>query len=443
MSGDNSSRSSSGEALAEPRIETTPSPSRSSSGEALAEPHIETTPSPSRSSSGEALAEPRIETLLDDAHRAFRDVLDATPDGAWFAPGRLNLVGEHTDYNGGFVLPLALERGAVACVRRRDDDLVRVHSTDLGSTVQVRLGEVGPDAGLDWAAYVAGVGWAAAHRGLPVPGIDLAVSSNVPAGAGLSSSAALSCVTARAWADLAGWDLPDVEIAALGRGAENHVAGAPTGVMDQLASVCGRKGHALEIDTRSVEITWLPFDPASAGLTLLMIDSRTPHALVDGAYAERRESCRRAAAALGVAELRDVPVDGLEQRLAELPDLLRRRARHVVTDSDRVEQAAALLTCGADPRELGPLLDASHASMRDDFEITVPTVDTIQRAAVAAGAYGARMTGGGFGGCVIALVDAAAVDRVTAAVTDAAARAGHPTPVAFVAEPGDGARRLR
>ncbi|MFC6715950.1 galactokinase [Branchiibius cervicis] len=291
---------------------------------------------------------------------------------------------------------------------------------------------------MGWASYAAGVGWAAAQRGFDVPGLDIAVTSNVPTGAGLSSSAALSCGTARAWVDLAGWSLTDTEVADLGRDAENHIAGAPTGLMDQLASVCGRSGHAMQIDTRSVEITQIPFDLSAHGLALLVIDSRAPHALVSGEYAERRRSCQEAAAALGVPALRDATVADLDG----LPDLLLRRARHVITDSARVEQVAALLTDGSDPRMIGPLLNQSHLSMRDDFEITVPVTDLIAETAVRAGAYGARQTGGGFGGCVIALVDQDAAETVAEACVAAATAENFNEPASFVAVPSDGARRI-
>ncbi|KYH45070.1 galactokinase [Branchiibius sp. NY16-3462-2] len=378
---------------------------------------------------------------VDELTATFVEQFEAEPDGVWFAPGRVNIIGEHTDYNDGFVLPIALAEGTWVAARRRDDDTVRLHtdSSDVSDqSVTLRLGDLHEGQSVGWASYAAGVGWAAAQRGLEVPGLDIAVASNVPTGAGLSSSAALSCGTARAWVDLAGWSLSDTQVADLGRDAENHIAGAPTGLMDQLASVCGQSGHAMQIDTRSVKITQIPFDLPSHDLALLVIDSRAPHALVSGEYAERRQSCQEAAAALGVRALRDASVDDLDG----LPDLLQRRARHVITDSERVEQVADLLTNGSDPRTIGPLLTQSHISMRDDFEITVPVTDLIAETACAAGAYGARQTGGGFGGCVIALVDADAVETVAAACADAAVSAGFTRPVAFVAVPSDGARRI-
>lgn len=375
----------------------------------------------------------------------FRQLYDVEPDGLWAAPGRVNIIGEHTDYNGGFVLPIALAQHTVAAVRRRDDSRVRVASASMdgGAAVDVDLTEIAEGGDYGWAAYVVGVGWAAAQRDLPVTGLDIALDSNVPVGAGLSSSAALSCVTARAWSDLLGWQLDEQTVADLGRDAENKIAGAPTGLMDQLASVCGQAGHAMQIDTRAVTITQVPFDLPSAGLALLVIDSRTEHSHTDGEYAERRHSSQEAALRLGVRELRDVPLESLATTLDKLPPLLRRRARHVVTDSARVEQVAAMLLAGDDPRRIGPLLNASHASMRDDYEITVPSVDTLQEAAVAAGAHGARMTGGGFGGCVIALVDVADAEPVADACVAAAARGGHPAPSIFLAVASGGADRIR
>jgi len=392
-----------------------------------------------------SLIETPAEIDVDALTARFRELYDAEPDGVWAAPGRVNLIGEHTDYNGGFVLPIALAQHTVAAVRTREDTRVRVASAtvDGGSPVTVELPGVTEGGDYGWAAYIVGVGWAAAQRGLPVTGLDIALDSNVPVGAGLSSSAALSCVAARSWSDLLGWDLDDETVAALGRDAENKIAGAPTGLMDQLASVCGRAAHAMQIDTRAVTIEQIPFDLPRSGLSLLVIDSHTEHTHATGEYAERRQSCQEAALRLGVRELRDVPLESLATTLDKLPPLLRRRARHVVTDSARVEQVAHLLSAGDDPRRIGSLLDDSHASMRDDFEITAPGVDTLQEAAVSAGAYGARMTGGGFGGCVIALVDRQSAQTVAQACVTAAADGGFATPTVFEAVASGGAARLR
>ncbi|AKU18419.1 galactokinase [Luteipulveratus mongoliensis] len=384
-----------------------------------------------------------VAALVDSTVSAFVTEFGSDPEGVWFAPGRVNLIGEHTDYNDGFVLPIALPLGTVVAVRRRQGGELRVHSAEAGETRSARLADVAPEQELGWLAYVAGVGWAAAQRGLEAPGLDISLAANLPQGAGLSSSASLSCGTATAWSDLAGWELSGDDIAALGRTAENEIAGAPTGVMDQLASVHGRVGHAMQIDTRSITVEQIPFDLAAQGLSLLVIDSRAPHALVDGEYAERPTSCREAALMLGVPALRDVPLDGLDETLGRMrSELLRRRARHVITDSARVIEVGEILQDGGDPRRIGKLLNDSHASMRDDFEITVPPVDVLQAAVVEAGAHGARMTGGGFGGCVIALVETGTEDDVIKGAQRAAADHGFAEPAGFVAQAADGARRL-
>jgi galactokinase len=376
----------------------------------------------------------------------FTKAFGGEPDGRWWAPGRVNLIGEHTDYNDGFVLPLALEQGVAAAVRMSDEPVLRVRSVQQGDTVTVPLAEITPNSVDGWSAYVAGVGWALREAGHDVPGIDVIVDGDVPAGAGLSSSAALECVVAVAWNDLAGLKLSLDDLAAVARRAENDVVGAPTGGMDQMASLHGRAGNLVFLDMRSLEAEHVPFDPPDAGLALLVVDTHAPHAHVDGEYAERRRSCMRAAELLGVPALRDVPLSGLDEALARLDgddgELLRRRVRHIVTEDARVLEVVDTLRSGDDPRQIGPVLTASHASMRDDFEITVPEVDTAVAAALDAGAYGSRMTGGGFGGCVLALVDAGAVDSVVGAIEAAYADEGYRAPSAFVATACDGARRL-
>ncbi len=374
---------------------------------------------------------------------AFTAVFGGHPDGTWWAPGRVNLIGEHTDYNDGFVLPLALPTGVAAAVRVAAQPVLRAHSLQQESTVELPLADIAPGKVDGWVAYVGGVAWALREAGHEVPGLDVVVDGNVPVGAGLSSSAALECAVAVAWNDLAGLALTRDELAAAARRAENDVAGAPTGVMDQMASLHGRAGHLVFIDTRSLAVEQVPFDPEAAGLTLLVIDTRAPHALVDGEYAERHASCAQAVAQLGVRALRDVSVGELEAALARLDDdLLRRRVRHIVTENARVLDVVGALRSGADPRRIGPALTASHASMRDDFEITVPEVDTAVRAALDAGAHGARMTGGGFGGCVLALVEAGDADAVLSVVRTAYAAAGYRAPAGFVAVASDGAHRL-
>jgi galactokinase len=261
----------------------------------------------------------------------------------------------------------------------------------------------------------------------------------VPVGAGLSSSAALECAVAVALAELAAATPGRTELARLARRAENDFVGAPTGGMDQMVSLHGEAGGLVFLDTRTDEIEHIPFDVAAQGLELLVIDTRAPHALVDGQYGARRADCARAAELLGVPALRDATLDGVESLTDER---LRRRARHVVTENARVLDVVGMLKAGKDPREIGPLLTASHASLRDDFEVTVPHLDVAADVAVAAGAYGARMTGGGFGGCVIALCDADRSAAVTAAVTEAYAARGWDSPATFPAVPSAGAHRL-
>jgi galactokinase len=386
-----------------------------------------------------------VVSAREDAVAAtFEETFGGPPDGCWWAPGRVNLIGEHTDYNDGFVLPLALGLGVAAAARVANRPVLRVRSTQQQTTVELPLAEIAPGSVSGWSAYVAGVAWALRAEGHPLPGLDVVVDGDVPLGAGLSSSAALECATALAWNDLAGLALSRTELAAAARRAENDVVGAPTGVMDQMASLHGRAGHLVFLDTRSLAVEHVPFDLSSAGLALLVIDSRAPHALVTGEYAERRRSCERAAELLGLRALRDLALDDLPDALARLDDeLLRRRTRHVVTENARVLEVVAALRSGVDSRRIGPVLTASHASMRDDFEITVGQVDLAVTAALAAGAYGARMTGGGFGGCVLALVDDDRCDAVAEAVHAAYADAGYARPSAFRTAAHDGARRLR
>jgi galactokinase len=373
---------------------------------------------------------------------AFRTAFGADPEGTWCAPGRVNLIGEHTDYNDGFVLPLALPQRVTVAARRREDGVLRLRSLQEDGEVEVAPGD-GPGDVAGWAAYVAGVAWALREKGVHVPGADLVVDGEVPLGAGLSSSAALECAVGLALLDLAGATLSPTELALAAQHAENDYVGTPCGVMDQMASVHGQRGHVLFLDTRSLQVEPVPFDLERFGLALLVVDTRAPHRLVDGEYAERRATCHAAATALGVPALRDVALSDLPSELDRLDsDVARRRVRHVVTEDARVLEVVDHLRRGEDPRVVGPLLTASHASLRDDYEVTVPELDTAVDAALAAGAHGARMTGGGFGGSVIALVEAADVDAVSDAVAAAFDEAGFAPPRSFVAVPAEGAHRL-
>jgi galactokinase len=308
--------------------------------------------------------------------------------------------------------------------------------------VEVDLDGLAPGRVTGWAAYPAGVAWALEAAGYRVPGARVAIDSDVPAGAGLSSSAALECATALALTSLAGLDIPRADLIAIARRAENEFVGVPTGIMDQSASLLGRAGHALLLDCRSRQTAQVPFEPAAAGASLLLINTRARHDLADGEYGARRAECEEAARRLGIRSLRDLTGLGDTDRLTD--PVLRRRARHVVADNQRVLEVVALLRASAGPyHAIGRLLTQAHASLRDDFEVSWPEADAAVEAALAAGAYGARMIGGGFGGSVLALVPAAAGGPVRDAVIAAFARQAWTEPEFLDAVPADSARRLR
>ena len=372
----------------------------------------------------------------------FVEVFGTEPDGVWQAPGRVNLIGEHTDYNDGLVLPIALPNRMVVTASARDDGAFAVASTVVDGVVEFYLGELQPGSVEDWAAYPAGAAWILREAGYEIGGANLLVDSDIPFGAGLSSSAALLCATLVALLGLRDIEVDPAEVARLAQRAENQYVGAPVGLMDQMASMCCTEGHALYFDIRAMTTDQIPFDPAANGLGLLVIDVKAPHRHADGEYAARRQSCEAAAAQLGVPALRSVEFDQLDDALARLDDdVVRRRVRHVVTEIRRVEEAVELMRAGR-LREVGPLFTASHVSMRDDFEITVPELDVAVDTALAAGALGARMTGGGFGGCIIALVEEPAADQVFAAIEKAFAEHGFTPPTSLAATPSPGASRL-
>jgi galactokinase len=372
--------------------------------------------------------------------QGFREIFGVEPEGRWAAPGRVNLIGEHTDYNDGFVLPFALPQRVIATAARAVQGWTVCSDFAPDPVSFTDISEPGAVDG--WAAYVAGVAWALREAGHEVPGANIALTSDVPVGAGVSSSAALESAVLTALIDLGGLDIPVADRPAIAQRAENVYVGAPTGIMDQSASIRCEQGKALFLDCRSYQVEQIPFDVAAEGLAVLVIDSNAPHQHVDGEYGARRRSCEEAARILGVPALRDVSADELDDALGRLADeVMRRRVRHVVTENQRVLDTVTLLRSGR-LREIGPLMTASHASMRDDFEITVEQVDVAVEAALIAGAYGARMTGGGFGGCVLALIDADRADPVIAAVTGAYDRHGFKPPTPFVAVPSQGATRL-
>ncbi|MGW3076552.1 MULTISPECIES: galactokinase [unclassified Kitasatospora] len=371
----------------------------------------------------------------------FTELYGRPAEGEWAAPGRVNLIGEHTDYNLGFVLPIALPQTVRAQAARREDGLLRLWSAQGGELVTLPVDDLAPGSVPGWAGYPAGVVWALREAGHPVGGADLRLDSDVPSGAGLSSSAALECVVAAACNDLYGLGIPATELAVLAQRAENAFVGVPCGIMDQMASLCCRPGAALFLDSRDLTMHHVPVDLAGAGLALLVLDTRVKHDLGDGAYAALRAGCERAAALLGLPALRSLQPSALADALTRLPSELVPLVRHVVTENARVEAAVARLDAG-DLAALGPILTAGHASLRDDYRVSCPETDLAVEAALAAGAHGARMTGGGFGGSVIALVDAAAAERVAAEVTAAFRDAGYAEPRTLTAVPAEGARRV-
>lgn len=372
------------------------------------------------------------------------------PDGVWRAPGRVNLIGEHTDYNDGFVLPFAIDRSAMVAVRLRRASEPDPGTVELASTyapdgqrlsrARFRIPDLAPGSVGDWGAYPAGVVHVLAGlEGVQVPGFELLLDSTVPVGAGLSSSHAVEVATIVALNDLLDLGLDRPGMARLTQRAENEFVGAPTGIMDQSASLMGRAGAALFLDCRSLAAETVPLPLAEHGLAVLVIDTRVAHSHADGGYGARRASCEAGAAALGAASLREVPADA---DLSALDAVTARRVRHVLTENARVLATVERLRAG-DVAGTGQLLIASHTSLREDYEVSCPELDLAVEAALAAGAIGARMTGGGFGGSAIALVAAGEAERTAAAVTEAFARAGHRAPGTFVVAPGEGAGRVR
>jgi galactokinase len=353
------------------------------------------------------------------------------------APGRINLIGEHTDYNLGFALPIALPDHTVVSYVPDDGDAIIVRSDREDVQVRIPLGTA-PGEVTGWAAYVAGVVWAVRDAGHRVCGGRMSVTGGVETGSGLASSAALECAALGAIAAAAGLDLDRIEQAKIAQRAENEYVGAPTGLLDQLAALFGEERQAMLIDFRDVTVRPVPFDPDAADVALLLINSHATHQHAGGEYADRRASCERAAADLRVSSLREVQDRGPSALEAVTDPVAARRARHILTENRRVLDVVDALG-DSDFTETGRILTASHASMRDDFEITTDHIDLLADTAVRAGALGARMTGGGFGGCVIALVAAAEVDGVGDAVRRAAGEFGYPEPTITRTHAGRGA----
>jgi galactokinase len=342
------------------------------------------------------------------------------------------------------VLPFALGAGVCAAASRRSDGRIALSSRQAGGEpVVLSIDTLEPGSVDGWAAYPAGVAWALREAGYLPGGADVAIDADLPAGAGLSSSAALECAVALALTGLYQVPVPRRELADLARRAENGFVGVPTGIMDQIVALLGQAGHALLLDCRAGTAEPVPFDPAAAGLTLLVIDTRVRHALGDGRYAERRRACEQGALALGVRSLRDVTDDRDLARLSE--PSLRRVCGHVLAEKRWVLRAAELLRAGGpqDVAAIGELLTTSHYSLRDQFGVSWPQADEAVAAAIDAGAAGARMTGGGFGGCVVALVPADRAAQVRGAVTERFNRHHWPAPRYLDGVPSDGGRRLR
>ena len=336
--------------------------------------------------------------LTKKVTEAFKERFGTQPEAVVQAPGRVNLIGEHTDYNDGFVLPLALERATYLALRRRDDTQVTALSLGRGETT-FDLAELQKSNG--WAEYLKGVAWALQEDGFTLSGWEGVLASNVPGGAGLSSSAALELAVMQAFSVASDFAWEPKRMAKLVQRAENGWVGAMTGIMDQLISACGEAGSALLIDCRSLETENVPIP---AGTVVVVMDTATRHSHVDSGYNDRRRQCEEAAAFFGVPALRDVSEAQFRAREAELSEPARRRARHIITENDRTVAAAEAMQEG-DAETLGRLMSESHTSMRDDFEISSPELDQMVSLAQAeAACYGARMTGGGFAGCAVALV---------------------------------------
>jgi len=399
----------------------------------------------------------------------------ANGTATWFAPGRANLMGEHTDYNGGLVLPFALGQGITASATPRPDALLVLRSKQMpDDLVTVSLASLAPRSVSGWAAYPAGVAWALREAGYPVPGADIDIDSDLPVGAGVSSSAALECSVALALCDLGGHAIERRELARIARRAENDFVGAPTGMIDQSASLLCEAGHAMLLDCQTRAIRQVPFRPGPEGMTALVIDTRVPHSLADGQYAARRAECEEAARRLGASSLGSLAVRvssevaapgataadeiaaagtgrfraAADDLLAGLSDpVLNRRARHVLTDSARARAIADVLSAAGPADQgayqmIGDLLTEGHASLRDDFEVSWPEADVTVETALAAGAFGAKMIGGGFGGSVLALAPTAALPAVRSAIRTRFARDSWDSPGFLAAIPSPPARKI-
>lgn len=355
------------------------------------------------------------------------------------APGRVNLIGEHTDYNDGFVLPMAIDRAVWIALRPRDDRRVRLYSADFDETAEFSLDEL-RNEGNSWVEYIKGVAFILQSEGYPVSGWEGVIAGDVPIGAGLSSSAAVEMASARAFAALDGWSWDARAMAKAGRRVENEWIGVNSGIMDQMISAAGRAGHALLIDCRSLETEAVPLPP---GVAVVILDTMTRRGLVDSEYNDRRMQCERAAAVMGVPALRDADMELLYRKSGDLDPVTARRAKHVISEDQRTLDAAAVMRQG-DAVAMGRLMNESHISMRDDFEISRREMDTMVELAQAdPNCYGARMTGGGFGGAAVALVRVEGAEPFAAAVSSAYRQATGLDPQVYICAATDGAAVVR
>lgn len=374
-------------------------------------------------------------SLQERVTREFERRFDGAPSVIVRAPGRVNLIGEHTDYNDGFVLPMAIDRAMWIALRPRADQYVLVYSLDFDDVAEFSLTEL-VQRHNPWAEYIKGVAWSLGEAGFDLRGWDGVIAGDVPIGAGLSSSAAVEMATARAFAQTSGlaWDAP--QMARLGQRAENEWVGVKCGIMDQMISAAGVAGHALLIDCRTLELQPAPLP---SGTSVVILDTATRRELATSAYNERREQCELAARFFGVPALRDVTLAQFEALGHGLDPLTAKRARHVITENERTLAAAQAMQAG-DAAALGRLMDASHISMRDDFEISRAEMDAmVTLAQVHPASFGARMTGGGFGGCAVALVRSDAAQRFADEVSAQYSKATGLTPAIYITDPQDGA----
>ena len=375
---------------------------------------------------------------MSQIEKKFLETFGAEPDLVAAAPGRVNLIGEHIDYSDGFVLPFAIKDRTLVAARKRNDSTVRIASAQRrNKIVTVDISTVKPGLKGEWERYALGVLWALGVK----EGVDLLIDGHVPLGAGLSSSAALECSVATAMNHLfdLGYNLE--ELARLTQKAENQYVGVPCGIMDQSVSLMATQGSALLLDCRDLTTKNIPFDVASSGLELLIIDTQAHHALTDGGYAERRASCESVVAKLGITTLRELSMEQLENSRGLLTETEFVRARHAVTEMKRVLECVDALS-KSDFEKVGQLINQSHASLRDDYTVSCPELDTAVEAALAAGALGSRMVGGGFGGSAIALIQASKTTETIKAVEKAFASKGFKAPRFFTSLPSQGAELL-